>query len=795
MGLQLSIFLISLSLLAHEILLMRLFSITSWSHFAYMVISLALLGFGASGSFLSFFREKITKRFNFFFTLFSFLYGISLFLCVWVIQLIPSTPSLIVWYKIQYFYLFLHYLILAIPFFLGAICIGMSFVYFKEEVPKLYFFNLLGSGAGTLSAVLFMYIFFPTNILLFLSIFGFLASIIYTISLRKRYLILTVSFLSLGICIFFYLNPPTLRVSEYKGLSKSLHLPKARILKEYFSPLGLIHVLESPAIRYAPGLSFDFEGEVPSQLAIFVDYDSMSVINNLQRKSSLNYLDYLTSSLPYHLLKEPEVLVIGAGGGTEVVNALYHKAKKIDAVEVNPQIIKIVNEDFANFAGKLYSLPQVNPVVAEGRGYAESTSKKYDLVQISLIDSFAASSAGIYATSESYLYTVEAIAKFLNTLTKDGYLCITRWIRNPPRDGIKILATVTEALEKIGIKDPSQHIIMIRSWSTSTLVAGKSPLSPSDIKEALRFTKKRAFDLCWYPGIKREEVNRSHILSEPYFYQAAKKIFSPQREKFYKDYLFNIAPATDDSPYFFHFFKWKSLPYLIKVLGKEWIPFIEWGYIILIATLSQAILASILIILIPLFFLSRKKLQGKNYPRLKVKIFLYFLLLGLSYMFLEISFIQRFTLFLHYPIYSAAVIITGFLTFSGLGSRFSSYFMSNKRYGVGLSVIAIACFATFYIVYLKKLFLPFIGTPDPLKIAISLSLIAPLAFFMGMPFPLGLSETGEKGPHLLPWAWGINGCASVVGSVFASLLAVSWGFTFVGILAIVLYVIVYLTYP
>ncbi|MEA1965162.1 MAG: SAM-dependent methyltransferase, partial [Candidatus Aerophobetes bacterium] len=242
MALSVSIFLISLSLLSYEILLMRIFSIISWSHFAYMVISLALLGFGASGTFLTFFREKINKKFEFLFILFSLLYGIALFTCVWIIQLIPFSPFLIVWYKIQSLYLFLYYLILSVPFFLGASCIGMSFIRFDRKIPELYLFNMLGSGAGALTAVLLMYIFFPTSILFLLTTLGFSAAVIFTSRMGKKYL-LRVFLLCLVITSLFYFHPLHLEVSEYKGLSKSLNLPASRVLKKYTSPLGLIHVL------------------------------------------------------------------------------------------------------------------------------------------------------------------------------------------------------------------------------------------------------------------------------------------------------------------------------------------------------------------------------------------------------------------------------------------------------------------------------------------------------------------------------------------------------------------------
>lgn len=790
MHLFISVFLISFSLLAYEIFLMKVFSITSWSNFAYMVISIALLGFGISGSFLSFFKDKLSRNFKFTFFLFSLLYPIALFICTWVIQLVPFSPFLIVWYKVQYFYLFLYYLILTIPFFLGASCIGVSFIQFGNKIPRIYLFNMVGSGGGALMVILLMYIFFPARILFLLTTVGFIAAVVFAASVGKRYFLIA-TLLAIGISSIFYLYPLDLKISQYKGLSKSLNLPQARILGRYFSPLGLIHILESSAIRYAPGLSFNFKGEFPPQLAIFIDADSISVINNFQKDfSKLSYLDYLTSSLPYHLLEKPGVLILGPGGGSEVLNALYHKARWIDAVEMNPQIIKIVEKDFSDFSGRIYSLPQVKPILAEGRGYLESTSKKYDLIQISLLDSFAASSAGVYSLSESYLYTVEALTKFLEKLNPDGLLCITRWIKTPPRDGVRILSTAVEALEKSGIKTPSQNIIMIRSWSTSTLLVKKVPFSSSQIQKVLDFAEKRSFDVCWYPGISPQKVNKFHILPQPYFYKAAKEIFSPNREKFYKEYLFNITPATDDSPYFFHFFKWKSLPYLLKTLGREWIPFLEWGYIILIATLAQATLASSILIILPLFFFSRKKLSTPG----KRKVFFYFLSIGVAYMFIEISFIQRFTLFLHYPVYTVAVVITGFLVFSGLGSGFSSRFAPRKN-GLAFAIAGVVGFTLLYLIFLRNLFLFLIAFSDWIKIVISLALIAPLGFFMGMPFPLGLGKVSRRKPALVPWAWGINGCASVISSALAVIVAISWGFTVVGILAILLYILAYLNSP
>ncbi|MCD6083565.1 SAM-dependent methyltransferase [Candidatus Aerophobetes bacterium] len=774
MNIFISVFLISLSMLSYEILLMRIFSVISWSHFAYMVISIALLGFGVSGTFISLLQERLKRRFYQFFSLFAFLFSLSLPLCFALSQRIPFSPFLIVWYSREYLHLLEYYLVFLIPFFLGATCIGLSFLKFHQKIPRIYFVNLLGSGAGTMGAVLAMYVLPPLSILGVITILAFLSALLSAFSLSKKaFITATAVFLVPVLFLLLYLPQP--RISQYKGLSVALKLPQAEILSQRFSPLGRLDVVRSPAIRYAPGLSLNFKGKIPPQLALFIDADSMCAITDFRGDlSNLRYLDYLTSALPYHLLNEPSVLILGAGGGSEVLCALYHNASSIKAVEVNPQVIDLVKEEYGEFSHHLYSHPRVSVKIAEGRGFLEATDEKYDLIQISLLDSFSASAAGVYASSESYLYTIEAIKKYIEHLTPQGILSITRWVKTPPRDGIKLFATAVESLEDLGVKDPSSHLIFIRSWATSTLLVARSAFIPSQIERVKKFTEERLFDLIWYPGIRSEETNRYNILAWPYYYEAAQKILSEEREKFYEDYLFYIRPATDNRPYFFHFFKWKSLPYLLRTMGRAWIPFMEWGYVILIATLVQAIGASILLVILPLFFLKKRATS-----RDKLRVFIYFLLLGMGYMFMEISFIQKFTLFLFYPIYSVAVVICGFLIFSGWGSYLSERIHFKRMSTIEVAIGGIVTISLIYLIWLKEIFASFIWLPDWLKISLSLLLIAPLAFLMGMPFPSGLRRVSSNAPSLIPWAWGINGCSSVISAVLAIILAISGGFNLV----------------
>jgi len=228
-------------------------------------------------------------------------------------------------------------------------------------------------------------------------------------------------------------------------------------------------------------------------------------------------------------------------------------------------------------------------------------------------------------------------------------------------------------------------------------------------------------------------------------------------------------------------------------MGREWIPFVEWGYIILIATLLQAIGVSILLIILPLFFLKKEKEPARRKLE-KSRVFLYFLFLGVGYMFVEISFIQKFTLFLYYPIYAIAVVISTFLGFSSLGSRFCKKIKLKRVSPLGIAAAGITVISLVYLVVLRDIFPRLLFFPDWVRIAISVGLIAPLAFFMGMPFPLGLSKLSSKSPGLVPWAWGINGCASVISTVLSTVLAISWGFNLVGILAVALYIGAYLSF-
>jgi len=775
-----SIALISAAALAYEILLMRLFSIIQWHHFAYMMISLALLGYGASGTFLALSRRWLQGRFQAAYLVNAVLFGISAVVCFLLAQAVPFNALEVLWDPQQPLWLMLIFLLLFIPFFCAANCICLAFSEFDTQLHRIYCFDLLGAGTGALAIVGLLFIVLPGTALKAVGALGIFSAAVawWECGMRPRWPVLA---LLLGAAtVLLPVTDFSLQVSEFKGLSQTMQVLNVEQIDQRSSPLGLLTTVKSPAIpfRHAPGLSLNTPGPIPEQLGVFTDADDMSVLTRFDGDlEKLTYLDYLSSALPFHLLQKPglkqlglkqpglkqlEVLVLGAGGGSDVLQALYHRATRIDAVELNPQVVDLVNKEFADFTGALYELPGVTVYNSEARGFVAASRTRYDLIQVALMDSFSASSAGLYALSENYLYTVEAFAEYLQHLAPGGILSITRWIKMPPRDGLKIFATVIEALEQAGITDPGQNLVMIRSWNTSTLLVKNEPFSDSAIDSLKAFSTERWFDLVYYPGITRDEANRYNQMQDPWFFEGASRLLGPARAQFMDDYKFNIHPATDDRPYFSHFLKWQTLPELLALRGRGGMPLLEWGYLILIATLVMALLVSFLLVLLPLWLRRRKETRARG---LRWRILVYFPAIGVAFMFIEIAFIQKFILFLHHPLYAVSVVLCAFLVFAGLGSLMSSRWQKHVslfRVTMGIGVLSLL-----YVMLLPALF----------------------DFLMGMPFPLGLGVVSNRLPSWIPWAWGVNGCASVVSAMLATILAIHLGFVFVVIMAVLAYLL------
>jgi len=791
---RLSLALLSASALGYEILLTRLFAIIQWHHFAYMIISLALLGYGASGSLVALAQRWLLPRFQLIYPLCLAAFGISALGCYLLAQQIPFHPDELLWAPWQMSRLLLIYLLLALPFLFAASAIALALTRYRDAVSQLYAMDLLGAGIGSLGVIALLFAAQPMTALQAVAALGLLAALIasHELATRPRGLALVMLALLLALSALPASWLP-LAVSPYKALAQALNISGTRIVTERSSPLGLLTVVDSPRVpwRHAPGLSLLADQAPPPQLAVFTDADAMTVFTRqVTDPAELGYLDRLTSALPYHLQRPQRVLVLGAGGGAEVLQARYHGVPAIDAVELNPQLIELAEQDFGDFTGRLYQQPGVRLHLDEARGFVAASGAHWDLIQLALLDSFAASSAGLYALSENYLYTREAIAEYLAHLQPGGQLAITRWIKLPPRDTLKLLATAVAVLQDAGVADPEQRLVLIRGWQTSTLLIKNGRYQPDELAALQSFCKSRGFDLGYYPGMQRDEANRRNILREHYFYDAAQALLGGQGESLLQRYKFDLTPASDDRPYFFHFFRWRLLPELLQLRGQGGINLLESGYLVLVTTLLQALLASVALILLPLW-LARRQRQPVLARRGRLPVLIYFSAIGVGFLFVEIAFIQRFILFLYHPLYAIAVVLTAFLLFAGLGSAWSQRLAAagHNRAGVRWAVAGIVVFGLSYPLALGPLFSALLGLAMPAKILLSLLLIAPLAFCMGMPFPLALAALGQRAPSLIPWAWGVNGCASVVSAALATLLAIHFGFSAVLLIALGLYLV------
>ena len=793
----LAISLVSAGVLGYEVLLMRLYSVAQWHHFAYMFISIALLGFGASGTFLAIARSWLLARFLAVWQASAVAFGVTAPLAFALAQPLAIHPLEMAWNPVQALRLSAVYLLLMVPFFCAATCIGLAFARFGARIGRIYRYDLTGAGAGALGVLGALYLLAPEDGLRLVLALGCLAAAAAGLTGPAPGRLARPAALAAGGIVLALALPGTWiapAMSQYKGLSAALRVPGTRVVARSSSPLGLVSVVESSRtpLRHAPGLSLSAPAGPPEQLGLFVDGEGPDAITRFDGDlERLAYLDYATAALPYHLLYRPAVLILGAGGGAEVLRARYHGAGRIEAAESDPAVIRLLRGQFADFAGHIYDPDRARVFAADARGALALAGSGYDLVQVPIL---GRAGGGLGGLRPAYAYTVEAVTGYLGRLDPGGFAAFTGTLRLPPRESLKLFLTAVAALERLGIAEPGRRLVMIRSWDTVTLLIKKGEVTAREIAAVRRFAAARGFDLAYVPGMDRAEANRVNLLEAPYLYDGAAALLGPARARTLAAYKFDLRPAWDDRPYFFDFFTWRALPELLALARKGAMPLIEWGHLVLLATAAQALVLGAALILLPLWVWRRRGVAQKGRGR----IMAYFLALGLAFLFIEIAFIQRLALFLGDPVVAAAVALAAFLAFAGAGAGMSPRLAARlparlpgegRITAVEAAVAAIAALALLYVLILPVVTDWLVTLPLALKGALALVFIAPLAFVMGLPFPLGLARVSETAPALVPWAWGINGCASVLSAVLATLLAVTFGFSAVVALAVALYIL------
>lgn len=780
----LAIALISGGALACEVLLMRLYSIVQWHHFAFMIISIALLGYGASGTFLVFARDWLMARYVAAWRVCAVLFGVTAYGGFALAQRLRFNPLEITWAPEEVLLLGATYLLLMTPFLFAATCIGLALTQAGSRVGKVYAADLLGAGLGAAGAVVLMLALPAEAGLIVVMACAFLAAACIIFDRQSA--------LWLGAAALCLLAPRGWiepQLSQYKALSTALLAPGASVVAERHSPIGRITVVESPSVpfRTAPGLSLASPHTPGEQLGVFIDGEGPQPITRFaDDAAAIAYLDYATEAAPYHARARARVLVLGAGAGAPVLLARFHEATQIDAVEPNLFLADLMRTRFAGYSGHLYERAPVTLHAADIRAYVATARGDYDLIDVPL----AASRGGsiMSGISETYVYTTEAIAAYLDRLAPQGVLSITREAKNPPRDSLKLIGAAIDALAARGVSDPGAHLVLVCGWQTFTLLVKNEPFAAGEIARLRAFMASRSFDAGYYPGMRREEANQYNVLDAPYYFDGATALLSEERARFVADYKFDLRPARDRRPFFDSFFRWRTLPEQLSMHAGAGYPMAERGYLILLATLLQAGLVGLVLIVAPLALLRTRAPAAERW-----RAFAYFLALGLAFLFVEMTFIQSFTLFLGQPIYAVSVVLASFLIFAGLGAAASGALvrvLARRRLqpvtaiAAGIGVLALA-----YVLALPGLFAALAQLPALGRALAAALVVAPLAFLMGMPFPIGLARLSERAPALAPWAWAVNGCASVLSPIIATLLAIHWGFDAVLALAVALYVL------
>ncbi len=801
-GYLLTIAVISGATLAYEVLLLRLFSLIQWHHFAFMVISLALLGYGVSGVFLALARQGVSRHFPRVILANILLLGMAMPVCFLLAQAIPFNPAELLWDPWQLVYWLGVYLILALPFFFAANIIGLSLYQFRTGIPTLYAADLLGAALGSVAIIALLFVIDVELVLWVLPLLVLLAGLLLLsrsplwVGTERRIWQAGLLVVATG-TVLTLPGAMQLNLSSYKGLSQLLTVPETRVLQRESSPLGVLSVVESRQVplRFAPGLSILSDSQLPEQLAVFSDADAMTAITRFDGDiEPISFLGQTSSALPYQFRAMDDVLVLGAGTGSDVLQALLFQSPHIDAVEANPQMIELVQDDYAAYAGNLYNLPQVEVHQSEARAYITNTERQYDLITMSFL-SGAGTTGGLYSMSENYLFTVESIRDTLSHLKPGGYLSITQPATLPPRMIPKLIATISAALDTETLT-PSQSLMLIRSWQTTTLVIKNGRINAEEIGQLKAFSQQFNFDIAYYPGMTEPEANRFHQLKAPYFYQAATALLTGDRDGFVDDYKFNIAPATDNQPYFSQFFKWETLPEILSLLDAGSIFLLESGYLLLLAALVQAMLASFVLLLLPLWLWRRRRRDREQAQPLHKRVLAYFFALGLAFLFVEIAFIQKFVLILHHPVYAVTTVIAGFLLAAGLGSYLSGRLRQVRpRSQVIAAVLVMIVLSAVYLTHYAAIAQFLLAQSDILRYLLAILMILPLGFCMGVPFPAAMSMLGREHDEMIPWAWGINGFASVMSPILATLIAMQFGFRVLIAVALLLYLLTVWLFP
>jgi len=781
---ELGVFLLSAAALAFEVNLTRLFAVSQFYHFAFMSVSLALLGFGASGTLLGLVPD-LTRRPARTLTASSWGFALTAVGSYLLTQRLPFDSYRVFLDPVQWGVLALHYLTLSTPFLFAGTAVGLLLALRPRAAGRTYAANLAGSAVGCLFSVVTPSLVGAEGVVFLSAALAAVAALFFhlrpqtskpaTLKRRTRRLeslklLLPSAFLA-SVLVAVAIRPLgflEVRLSPYKGLSYALQYPEARLIFRGWNGFSRVDVVEATAIRSLPGQGFACTGQPPPQRGLFVDGDNLSPITRLRGSTDLVSLtDCLLTVLPYRLRPGARTLVIDPRGGFDLWVALAEGAAQVIAVEPNPLVVRAVRLQ-RDWTAVPYDQPRVDLFVEEGRSYLARPGPRYDVILLSLPATYHPVTSGAYSLTEDYRETVEGFVAALERLEEGGLLVMVRWLQTPPSESLRAFALAAAAVERMG-GDPIRSLAALRSYNQMLILARRGPFTSQEMDRIRRFAETRFFDLVYLPDIRPDEVNRFNVLPSPDYYLAFTGLLEADgRTAWIATYPYDVSPPTDDRPFFGHFFRWGQIRQVIAMAGHVWQPFGGVGYLVLLGLLGVATAAAGVLVLLPLF-----GLRPKGLPLRPAGAFLRLIpfgFLGVAYLFVEIPLLQRFILFLGHPTYAMATVLGALLLFSGLGSLLSA------RVRLGRAMAALIGMVLVVGLLGREVVASLLGWPFPARLAVTVVGLAPLGVLMGMPFPALLARLQEENSTLVPWAWGVNGAVSVVASVLAAMIALSWGF-------------------
>lgn len=775
-----AIFFISAATLLLELSLTRILSIAFYYHFGFLVISTALLGFGISGTAIAMLKSKIDKldQDKLLFWL-SIGFSLSTIASYLICQTIGFNPFQIFNSTKQLLLFPIYNIILALPFFFTGFIIALLFMYRSDKISKLYAWDLIGAGLGCGLTTLILPLVGAVGAIFIVATLGLLTALCFSdkINTPLKY---TVLFIGLALVFFAPIAENTfpITVTEGKFGEDTTNTP----IYSKWNSISKIEVYEmgpgERGRRYPDSvrlIEFD-EGTAATEI-LDLRPDAATYLQNWRKKATLEDSLRILTAPAFVNKTHPKVFIIGSGGAEEVFASLVFNASKIDAVEINPLINKIVTQDMADYAGQLQNQKGVTFHTEDARTFINKSNEVYDVIISIHTISKAAIASGAMSLAEDYVLTKDAFEQYWNHLSPDGTIFFTR----PDVDIPKFATTLRTIMDEYEVKDPENHFFVFRGG----FVFKKSAFSKDDLGKMERL---RGY-------VDNDSLRKNNLVYTPFEYESNNLIrtilTTDDLPALYKNFEYKIEPATDDQPFFSHKFRWSSL---------SWNSFIDtfqtknnlWGNLelkpiaeyVLIIILLQTILVAGIMILLPLFTRSKQIFsKGKSIP-----ILIYFSGLGLGFIMIEMALLQKYQLYIGQPIYTYAIILGSILIASGLGSYSSKRIASRYKNSSNRIIPIIVVLLLLYYFLIPVLFEVTLYLSLGLRLCIAAVSIFPLGFMLGMPLPTGFAYLQDQ-TQIIPWAWGVNSFFTVIGTTIALILGMALGFSWVLFISGICYII------